>query len=86
MSEVRVIPRPVLAILVFALPLLIVTFAVVLGVSALTQAMQDEAGARALRWISVGVMTLAVIDILLLVGALGLQALSRGDQERFRDP
>lgn len=80
------IPRPVLAILVFALPLLIVTFAVVLGVSALTQAMQDEAGARALRWISVGVLSLAVIDMLLLLCALGMQALSRGDPERFRDP
>lgn len=80
------IPRPVLTILVFALPLLIVTFAVVLGVSALTQAMQDEAGARVLRWISVGVLVLAVIDTLLLLCALGMQALKHGDHERTRDP
>jgi uncharacterized membrane protein YqhA len=81
-----VIPRPVLTVLVFALPLLIVTFAVVLGVSSLTEAMQDEAGARTLRWISVGVLVLAVIDMLLLLCALGLYALHHGDHERSRDP
>jgi len=81
-----VIPRSVLTVLVFALPLLIVTFAAVSGASALTEAMQDEAGARALRWISVGVLVLAVIDVLLLVCVLGLQAINHGDQEKSRDP
>jgi predicted exporter len=79
-----VIPRSILKTLVFALPLLICTFAVVLGVSTLTQAMQDEVGARVLRWISVGVLVLAVIDMLLLLGVLGLQALN-DDHHGSRD-
>lgn len=79
------IPRPVLRILVLALPLLVCTFAVVLGVSTLTQAMQDLVGARVLRWISVGVLVLAVIDMLLLLGVLGLQALNDDDHPRSRD-
>ena len=79
------IPRPVLTILVFALPLLVCTFAVVLGVSALTQAMQDEGGARALRWVSVGVLVLAVIDMLLLLCVLGLKALNDDDHEASHD-
>ena len=79
------IPRSVLKTLVLALPLLVCTFAVVLGVSALTQAMQDEVGARALRWISVGVLVLAVIDMLLLLGVLGLQALNDDDHQGSRD-
>ncbi len=78
------IPRSVLKTLVLALPLLVCTFAVVLGVSALTQAMQDEGGARALRWISVGVLVLAVIDMLLLLGVLGLQALGDDDHHGSR--
>jgi amino acid permease len=80
-----VIPRSVLKTLVLALPLLVCTFAVVLGVSALTQAMQDESGARTLRWISVGVLVLAVIDMLLLLGVLGLQALNDDDHHGSRD-
>lgn len=79
------IPRPVLKTLVLALPLLVCTFAVVLGVSALTQAMQDEVGARALRWISVGVLVLAVIDMLLLLGVLGLHALNDDDHHGSGD-
>jgi len=83
--EILVIPHSILKTLVFALPLLICTFAVVLGVSTLTQAMQDDAGARVLRWISVGVLVLAVIDMLLLLGVLGLRALSDDDHHGSRD-
>ena len=83
--EILVIPHSILKTLVFALPLLICTFAVVLGVSTLTQAMQDDGGARVLRWISVGVLVLAVIDMLLLLGVLGLQALNDDDHHGSRD-
>ena len=75
------ISRSVLTTLVLALPLLVCTFAVVLGVSALTQAMQDEVGARALRWVAVGVLVLAVIDMLLLLCVLGLKALNDDDRK-----
>lgn len=79
------VPRPLLTTLVFALPLLIVTFAVVSGVAALTDAMRDAAGALVLRWISVGVLVLAIIDVLLLVSALGVRALSADDHQRPDD-
>ena len=61
------------------MPLLVFAFAVVMGAAALTQAMQDEVGARVLRWIAAGVLTLAVTDMLLLLCVLGLKALSDDD-------
>ncbi|HPM79319.1 MAG TPA: hypothetical protein PLF81_01400 [Candidatus Anammoximicrobium sp.] len=73
------IPRRVLTTLVFALPLMVFAFAVLMGAAALTQAMQDEAGARVLRWIAAGVLVLAVTDMLLLLCVLGLKALRDDD-------
>lgn len=73
------IPRRVLTTLVFALPLLVFVFAVLMGAAALTQAMQDEIGARVLRWIALGVLLLTVTDMLLLLCVLGLKALNDGD-------
>lgn len=70
------IPRSILAILVFALPLLVVAFAVVLGGAALAQATLDLAGAQVLRWIAMSVLMLAVLDLILLVGVLGFNALA----------
>jgi hypothetical protein len=70
-----VIPRPVVVILVFALPVLVVAFAVVLGASALAQATQDLAGGLVLRWVAMGLLMLAITDLILLVGVLGVRAL-----------
>ena len=70
------IPRPILAILVFALPLLVVAFGVVLGGAALAQATLDTAGGQVLRWIAMGLLMLAVLDLVLLVGVLGINALA----------
>ena len=69
------IPRPLLQVLVYALPVLVVAFAVILGAAQLAAAMKDAAGSRALVWVAVGALILLVIDVLLLVGALGLRAL-----------
>jgi hypothetical protein len=69
------IPRFFLATLVFALPVLIVVFAVVIGASLLTQALGDVAGARMLFWAAMTALILLVIDALLLLAALGLRAL-----------
>ena len=79
------IPRRVLTTLVFALPLTVFAFAVLMGAAALTQAMQDELGARALRWIAAGVLLLAVIDVLLLLCVLGLKALNDDDHSDAGD-
>lgn len=73
------IPRRVLTTLVYALPLMVFAFAVLMGAAALTQAMQDEVGARVLRWIAAGVLLLAVTDMLLLLCILGLKALGDDD-------
>jgi hypothetical protein len=70
-----VIPRPLLLVLVFALPVLVVAFAVILGAAQLAAAMGDAAGGRALVWVAIGTLILLVIDVLLLVGVLGLAAL-----------
>ena len=80
------IPRRLLTKLVFALPILITSFAVILGAALLAQALGDVAGARGLFWIAIGALIALVIDVLLLVGALGLLALDqRRDQPRDRD-
>jgi hypothetical protein len=80
-----VIPRPVLTILVFALPLLVVAFSVLMGGSALASATEDMSGAQALRWVAIGVLMLTVVDIVLLVGVLGLNALGHGDDRSDSD-
>jgi hypothetical protein len=72
---VGVIPRPLLVVFVYALPILVVTFGVILGASALAAAMGDAPGGRTLGWIAVGALILLAIDALLLLGALGMQAL-----------
>jgi len=73
------IPRRFLTTLVFALPLMVFAFAVLMGAAALTQAMQDAVGARVLRWVAGGVLVLAVTDMLLLLCVLGLKALNDND-------
>jgi hypothetical protein len=78
---IAVIPRTVLTILVFALPLLVVAFGVLMAGAALAQATQDELAAGILRWIAMGVLMLAAVDMILLVGVLGLKAL-RDQNER----
>lgn len=78
------IPRPILATLVFALPLLIVAFAVLMAGGTLAQAMGDTGGALVLRWIALGLLMLTAVDLVLLVGVLGIRALD--DREDNSDP
>jgi hypothetical protein len=77
------IPRWFLYTLVFALPILVVTFGVVLGASALAQGLGDVAGSRGLFWVAMAALVLLVIDAVLLLAALGLRALEAPhDEER----
>ena len=71
-----VIPRPILAILVFTLPLLVVAFGVLMGGATLAQATLDLAGAQVLRWMALSILMLGVVDLVLLVGVLGINALA----------
>jgi hypothetical protein len=50
-----------------------------MGGSALASATEDMEVAQALRWVAIGVLMLTVVDMVLLVGVLGLNALGRGD-------
>lgn len=69
------VPRPVLTVLVYALPILVVAYGVLMGGSVLAGAVQDAAAALALRWIAAGALVLLVIDLVLLIGALGVNSL-----------
>ena len=70
------IPRWFLAGLVLALPVLIVTFAVVMGASALAGGLGDAAGSRGLFWFAIAALILLIINILLLLAVLGIRAVN----------
>jgi hypothetical protein len=67
-------------VLVLALPVLIVAFAVLMGGCGLAQGLGDPGGAAALRWIAVACLLLLVMDALLLLLALGLSAIEERDR------
>jgi hypothetical protein len=79
-----VVPRPLLITLVFALPLLVVSFAVVMGGYALAHATGDNAAAGVLWWVAMGCLILVCIDLILLVGILGAKALAPPDRRQDR--
>ena len=68
------IPRWFLTALVFALPILVVTFGVVLGAASLAGGLGDAAGSRGLFWFAMAALILLVIDALLLLAVLGIRA------------
>ena len=76
-----VIPKRLFTILVFALPVLIVAFSAVMGAQALSRALADAPGARALDWAGLALLLLLIVDVVLLVGALGLNALADQQQD-----
>ena len=75
------VPRPVLTLLVFGLVLLLVAFAVLMAFYALVSAMGDPKGATALLWAANTCLVLLVIDMVLLLAALGLKALDKEGSE-----
>ena len=78
------VPRPVLVGLVFALPVLVVAYGVLMGGAVLAQATLDEGGALALRWTAAAALMLLIVDLVLLVGALGWNAVARRDDSDDR--
>ncbi len=74
--------RTMLRWLVFALPLLVVVFAVLLSGAALSQALGDLLAARVISSVAVAVAMGIAVDLILLVGLLGLKALA--DIEELR--
>jgi hypothetical protein len=76
-----VVPKNVLQALVFALPLTVVGFAVLMGGSAVVRAMDDPFGASVLAWIAAAFLMVGVADGLVLLVILGLRALADDDQD-----
>jgi hypothetical protein len=76
-----VIPRRYLAALVLALPVLVVTFAVLAGASFLARGVGDAPGAAALKWVAFGSLIVLVIDAILLLAILGIRAVQEEDDE-----
>jgi hypothetical protein len=78
------IPRPLLTILVLAIPVLGLTFGAGLGGSALAGALGDAAGAYGLFWLGMIALLILVIDAILLLVILGLRALDERDGDNSR--
>jgi len=78
------VQRRFLAVLVYALPVLIVAFAVLMGGYGLAQGAGDDGGAAPLRIAAIAILVLLVVDLILLVGLLGMLALP-GEEDRPPD-
>ena len=68
-----------MTVLVFALPVLVVAFAILMGAASLTDALRDPLGAKCLRWVAAVAAMLLAADVLFLVGLLGLESLAKHD-------
>jgi hypothetical protein len=77
-----VVPRKIVAVLVMALPVLITTFAVLMAGQLLAGGIGDAGAQRALRGVAIGVLALVSVDLVLLIGALGVNSLERRDRHR----
>lgn len=75
------IPKRLLTILVFALPVLLTAFAVVMGSYALFVAAGDQAAATVTRWVGGTLAMLLVLDLTLLVAVLGIRQLAEAEEE-----
>lgn len=71
--------RKLLVVFVITLPLLLVAFAAVMGFYAIVQVGKDSAGSSVLWWVGVCILLLIVVDLVALVGVLGLRALVDSD-------
>jgi hypothetical protein len=75
-------PRRPLIVLVYSLPVLVVAFGVLMAGYALSQATDDQPGA-ALSWRAAMVcLLLLAVNIVLLVGVLGVCVLGRTDHHQ----
>jgi hypothetical protein len=76
-----VIPRRYLVVPVLALPVLVVTFAVLAGATFLAVALGDAPGAAALKWVALGSLIVLVIDAIVLLALLGIRAVQEDEDQ-----
>lgn len=72
----------VLRYLVFALPVLVVSFAVLMGACAIARLADDEVAEWVLNSAGVVALVLMAVDMILLVGVLGIKSLIDSDRQR----
>jgi hypothetical protein len=75
-----VIPRRLLVPLVLAIPVLVVTLATLACASWVAEGMQDLVAGRALRWVATGAGLMLLVDAILLLTALGVNAVQEDSQ------
>jgi len=83
LDELNVVPHRVLVILVYALPVLVVSLAVLMGGHALLNAANESPaiGSTVFLWVGISCLIFLIIDIVLLVGALGINAIAAGNEQ-----
>lgn len=74
-----VISRRLFSVLIGSLAVLVVALAVIVPFHLLLRALGDVAAARALLWASVACLMLLLVDLVLLVAALGCKAIQDDD-------
>jgi len=72
--------RRLILILVFSQFILLVGFAVLVGGYALASATDDTSGATVLWWIAMACLMLLTVDVLLLIGTLGIASIAKSDE------
>jgi len=81
MTNVPLVLRRLLLVLVIGLPLLILVYAVVMGGAALLATLGDGPGAVAMRWIGTTLAVLFFSGAILLVLLLGWERINRSEVE-----
>jgi len=77
-----VVPRKILAVFVISLPVLVTTFAVLMAGYLLAGGIGDVGGQKVLGGVAIGVLVLLGVDIVLLVGAMGVNNLERSESRQ----
>lgn len=66
---------------VYALPVLVTLLAILLGAAWFVDALADRAGARVLRGGAAAVVIFLMLDLILLLGVLGIRAVQQMEDE-----
>jgi Na+-driven multidrug efflux pump len=81
-ERIAVVPRKILAVFVISLPVLVTMFAVLMAGYLLAGGIGDVGGQKALGGVAIGVLVLLGVDIVLLVGAMGVNNLERSESRQ----
>ena len=80
MRDVSVVPRVFFSCLVYGWAVLTVAFAVLMGAESLARGTGDLVAAQGLWWAAMVCLIGVAVDLVLLVGVLGVESLAHRDQ------